>query len=193
MVYAWTLHLHVVLVRYYATATRVQLHRPGHMHNRFILPTWFLQIAASQNKKKPPITAVLKFCSCHTKHSGHKIWSGWQDSNLRPLAPHASTLPDWATPRQCTDIIPLYRKLQILFLGKDTSCYLSNIPIPFTLSGQKQNKQHKKEEICQNQKAKHVNAKIAVIHMVKNVTNRQTKRHLAKSKSPAQFGRFSAL
>ena len=27
------------------------------------------------------------------------IWSGRKDLNLRPLAPHASTLPDCATPR----------------------------------------------------------------------------------------------
>jgi hypothetical protein len=27
------------------------------------------------------------------------IWSGRQDSNLRPLAPHASALPGCATPR----------------------------------------------------------------------------------------------
>ncbi len=26
-------------------------------------------------------------------------WSEWQDSNLRPLAPHASTLANCATPR----------------------------------------------------------------------------------------------
>jgi hypothetical protein len=26
-------------------------------------------------------------------------WSGRKDLNLRPLAPHASTLPDCATPR----------------------------------------------------------------------------------------------
>lgn len=27
------------------------------------------------------------------------IWSGWRDSNSRPLAPHASALPGCATPR----------------------------------------------------------------------------------------------
>jgi hypothetical protein len=27
------------------------------------------------------------------------IWSGWQDSNLRPLDPQSSALPDCATPR----------------------------------------------------------------------------------------------
>src|SRR5690554_3703884 len=29
------------------------------------------------------------------------ISSGWRDSNPRPLAPHASTLPGCATPRNC--------------------------------------------------------------------------------------------
>ena len=28
------------------------------------------------------------------------VWSGWEDSNLRPLEPHSSTLPSCATPRQ---------------------------------------------------------------------------------------------
>src|SRR2546423_15368474 len=30
-------------------------------------------------------------------------WSGWRDSNSRPLAPHASALPGCATPRRRAD------------------------------------------------------------------------------------------
>ncbi len=28
-----------------------------------------------------------------------KMWSGWEELNLRPLPPEDSALPDWATPR----------------------------------------------------------------------------------------------
>ena len=31
------------------------------------------------------------------------VWSGREDLNLRPLAPHASALPDCATPRPYQD------------------------------------------------------------------------------------------
>ncbi len=34
------------------------------------------------------------------KKTKDKTWSGRQDLNLRPLAPHASALPGCATPRQ---------------------------------------------------------------------------------------------
>ena len=34
-------------------------------------------------------------------------WSGRSDSNTRPLAPHASTLPGCATPRRIKDYISL--------------------------------------------------------------------------------------
>ena len=36
-------------------------------------------------------------------------WSGWPDLNRRPLAPHASTLPDYATPRNrlCPTILKM--------------------------------------------------------------------------------------
>src|SRR6516164_11700739 len=33
----------------------------------------------------------------------HCFWSGWRDSNSRPLAPHASALPGCATSRSKTD------------------------------------------------------------------------------------------
>jgi hypothetical protein len=33
------------------------------------------------------------------------VWSGRSDSNTRPLAPHASTLPGCATPRLTLDYI----------------------------------------------------------------------------------------
>ena len=44
-------------------------------------------------------------------------WSGRQDSNLRPHAPHACTLPGCATPRRGRDYIPL--------TAQDASCKLT--------------------------------------------------------------------
>ena len=34
----------------------------------------------------------------------HHLWSGWRDSNSRPLAPHASALPGCATPRRSAGV-----------------------------------------------------------------------------------------
>ena len=48
--------------------------------------------------KKPPISAVFSMCIFFV----YPLWSRWQDSNLRPLRPERSALPNWATPRQCT-------------------------------------------------------------------------------------------
>jgi hypothetical protein len=39
-----------------------------------------------------------------------KYWSGRQDSNLRPLAPHASALPGCATPRPDVNDSPIGRQ-----------------------------------------------------------------------------------
>ena len=36
------------------------------------------------------------------------IWSGREDLNLRPPAPHAGALPSCATPREGTDYIASY-------------------------------------------------------------------------------------
>ena len=36
---------------------------------------------------------------------GYVLWSGREDSNLRPLEPHSSALPDCATPRPRTRLV----------------------------------------------------------------------------------------
>ena len=48
--------------------------------------------------KKPPKSAVFSMCIFFV----YPLWSRWQDSNLRPLRPERSALPNWATPRQYT-------------------------------------------------------------------------------------------
>ena len=51
-------------------------------------------------------------CSCE-QPAFRDFWSGRSDSNTRPLAPHASTLPDCATPRQTYSITASFPETQI--------------------------------------------------------------------------------
>ncbi len=44
-----------------------------------------------------------------------RIWSGRSDSNTRPLAPHASALPDCATPRLGVKLFRVSRKLRGIY------------------------------------------------------------------------------
>ena len=55
-------------------------------------------------------------CSCE-QPAFREFWSGRSDSNTRPLAPHASTLPDCATPRQTHSITASFPETQILGAG----------------------------------------------------------------------------
>ena len=55
-------------------------------------------------------------CSCE-QPAFRDFWSGRSDSNTRPLAPHASTLPDCATPRQTHSITASFPETQILGAG----------------------------------------------------------------------------
>ena len=53
-------------------------------------------------EQQPSRTWVPNFKS--KKRGGASLfafWSRWQDSNLRPLRPERSALPNWATPRWC--------------------------------------------------------------------------------------------
>ena len=62
-------------------------------------------------------TAMKKAgCSCE-QPAFREFWSGRSDSNTRPLAPHASTLPDCATPRQTHSITASFPETQILEAG----------------------------------------------------------------------------
>lgn len=53
-----------------------------------------------------------------------QIWSGWQDSNLRPPAPQAGTLPGCATPRNFVITKAEYYTLQIASMASN-SCRIS--------------------------------------------------------------------
>lgn len=55
-------------------------------------------------------------CSCE-QPAFREFWSGRSDSNTRPLAPHASTLPDCATPRQTYSITASFPETQIRGAG----------------------------------------------------------------------------
>src|SRR5690554_2595129 len=55
------------------------------------IPQKFVRIMSEKIKKPLKISGLWS------------ISSGWRDLNPRPLAPHASTLPDCATPRNKTD------------------------------------------------------------------------------------------
>ena len=59
----------------------------------------------TEKKKQPAEKSVYK----RFKHKSRMLsilllcfWSGWEDSNFRPLEPHSSTLPNCATPRKTT-------------------------------------------------------------------------------------------
>ncbi len=49
-------------------------------------------LTSNQNREEIRIDDILI--------SQNRFWSGREDLNLRPLAPHASTLPGCATPRK---------------------------------------------------------------------------------------------
>lgn len=58
------------------------------------------------HEKAQPEKAGLDHC---------RIWSGRSDSNTRPLAPHASALPDCATPRLGVKLFRVLRKLRGIY------------------------------------------------------------------------------
>src|SRR6202789_2597705 len=62
--------------------------------------------------------------------ASRKYWSGRQDSNLRPLAPHASALPGCATPRPRDRMIAQkgLENLTAAILSGEESCYVLQVP-----------------------------------------------------------------
>ena len=64
-----------------------------------------------------------KILKINAPNWGHSFltWSEWQDSNLRPLRPERSALPDWATLRLLADYAPVFYKMQ-LFLSLFSTC-----------------------------------------------------------------------
>jgi hypothetical protein len=64
------------------------------------MTAYFAATAASTQAKDLSIAIVDRAIACRRSPTIEEIdWSGRQDSNLRPLAPHASALPGCATPR----------------------------------------------------------------------------------------------
>ncbi|CAG9269993.1 hypothetical protein BCEP4_60023 [Burkholderia cepacia] len=67
------------------------------MHFTGAAPRCAKKRPARKNPRQPKLTRVL-------------VWSGREDLNLRPPAPHAGTLPGCATPRKkkiITDSFPI--------------------------------------------------------------------------------------
>ena len=64
------------------------------------------------------------------RNSAFYNWSRWQDSNLRHLAPKASTLPNWATPRknQFGSFIIAYCLLFVKFFPEEKRQLFSVLP-----------------------------------------------------------------
>ena len=62
-----------------------------------------IKLTKNQNSFSPiflPDPMIMKKASAEAGLSLRFYWSGRSDSNTRPLAPHASTLPGCATPRR---------------------------------------------------------------------------------------------
>src|ERR1700722_18753443 len=70
----------------------------------------YTRLTSDQDARAADLPRAISIALNAVKSRQWINWSGRQDSNLRPLAPHASALPGCATPRPETNDSPIGRQ-----------------------------------------------------------------------------------
>ena len=86
-----------------------------------IILTNYLHLNISQSQifhSEAALLTARRFSLKKTKSYNLVFWSEWRESNSRPLEPHSSALPNWATPGYREYNNTLCFIIQVFFLKK---------------------------------------------------------------------------